>query len=302
MAPSTRSSARHNDSSHADDPGLQRDEVVEEPGPHSTLQVSPGDCMPALRELSHPSSDQDLLKRATRGAKSLEQETEALRKKVKALETKLEKVQQADDTTVQPRRSRRAAASVSNLQGEVHLLQDRVRKLEKSKDKYRRKLHEMTMREAKTDVDELMDDAEFEVGDSAYKMRTLLRDFGDLMASNALGDSGEDCPICFEKLEPKHCKSFPCQHMVCETCAAKLKPEAEAEGYADEVDSVSCPECRTVAPRDELEVVERTATERWDALLAVATRWAKIDVRREEDTSEEEAEEEFIDDGENEER
>lgn len=94
--------------------------------------------------------------------------------------------------------------------------------------------------------------------------------------------------------------SFPCQHMVCENCAARLKPEAE--GYADEVDSISCPECRTVAPRDELEVVERTATERWDALLAVATRWAKVDVRREEDTSEEEAEEEFIDDGENEER
>ncbi len=32
---------------------------------------------------------------------------------------------------------------------------------------------QMTMREAKTDVDELMDDAEFEVGDSAHKMRKV---------------------------------------------------------------------------------------------------------------------------------
>lgn len=87
--------------------------------------------MPALRELTHPSPDQDLLKRATRGAKSLEQENEVLHKKVKSLEAKLEKVHQADDITVQPRRSRRAAASVSILQGDVRRLQDRVRKLEK---------------------------------------------------------------------------------------------------------------------------------------------------------------------------
>lgn len=60
---------------------------------------------------------------------------------------------------------------------------------------------------------------------------------------------------------------------------------------------VRCPTCRTEAARDDLEVVEYTATAQWDALLSVATSWAKIDRRGSQDTSDEEAEEEFIDDG-----
>ncbi len=43
-------------------------------------------------------------------------------------------------------------------------------------------------------------------------------------------------------------------------------------------------------------MVEYTAIEQWDALLSVATSWAKIDRRGTMDTSDEEAEEEFIDD------
>ena len=95
---------------------------------------------------------------------------------------------------------------------------------------------QMSMREVKTDADELMDDAEFEVGDSAHKMRKvsivltfeamsidltppwqtqqLLRQFRELMETNTIGDNDEECPICMEKLETKHCKRSPAQTQV----------------------------------------------------------------------------------------
>lgn len=94
--------------------------------------------------------------------------------------------------------------------------------------------------------------------------------------------------------------SLPCQHMFCNDCVRKLQP------IPDDPDgeSICCPQCRNVCQRDELELVEYTASEQWDALLDVAKRWARMDTRREADTSEEEDEEEFIDEdeGENETR
>lgn len=48
--------------------------------------------------------------------------------------------------------------------------------------------------------------------------------------------------------------------------------------------------------RDEIEIVQFTASQQWDALLEIAKAWAKVDLLRQEDTSEEEAEEQFIDD------
>ena len=43
--------------------------------------------------------------------------------------------------------------------------------------------------------------------------------------------------------------------------------------------------------------MEYLASEQWDALLEVAKQWAKIDRRRELETSDEEEEEQFIDEG-----
>lgn len=45
-----------------------------------------------------------------------------------------------------------------------------------------------------------------------------------------------------------------------------------------------------------MDVIQFTASQQWDALLAVAKRWAKIDRRRELETSDEE-EENWLDDG-----
>ena len=93
--------------------------------------------------------------------------------------------------------------------------------------------------------------------------------------------------------------SLPCQHMFCNNCLSQLRPVA---GGDRETESISCPQCRELCQRDELELVESTASEQWDAWLEVAKGWARMDTRREADTSEEEDEEEFLDDGENETR
>lgn len=131
------------------------------------------------------------------------------------------------------------------------------------------------------------------------------------MEASVIGED-EECAICMESLELKKCSryvlmsmrysgtsadctiSLPCQHVFCNKCLQRIKPDADS--YRDEVESIRCPSCRTPCPRDELETVEFTSTQQWDALLDVARKWAKIDLRREEDTSEEEGEEEFIDD------
>ena len=87
--------------------------------------------------------------------------------------------------------------------------------------------------------------------------------------------------------------------MLCNDCLSKLRPVAEGDR---DIESIRCPQCRELCQRDEPELVEYTASEQWDALLDVAKKWARMDTRREADTSEEEEEEEFIDDGENETR
>ncbi|OBZ70189.1 hypothetical protein A0H81_09699 [Grifola frondosa] len=157
----------------------------------------------------------------------------------------------------------------------------------KGKEKDRKKIDKLRMREIKAEAGELEEDAEFEEVDSAYQMRKLLRRFHDLIVATSL-DEGEECPICMEKLEPDKCNSLPCEHTFCADCTRQLSPDSE---------KIKCPQCRTECSREDIEVVEYTASQQWDALLDVAKNWAKVDHRREEDTSDEEAEEEFIDDG-----
>lgn len=80
---------------------------------------------------------------------------------------------------------------------------------------------------------------------------------------------------------------MPCEHTFCQSCISRVAPGEEA---------VTCPQCRSVCPRDEIEFVQYTASQQWDDLLDVAKAWAKMDLRRQADTSDEELEEEFIDD------
>ncbi|KAI0776138.1 hypothetical protein BD413DRAFT_526771 [Trametes elegans] len=237
---------------------------------------------------THGETLQSLLVRASGAVQELENENTALRKKVKALELRLARVE--DDTPVQPRRSKRTASTAAaQLHSEMALLKKQVRRLKKSNEKYRKKYHQLSIKEVEDEVEDLLETADYEVGDSAHKMRKLLRRFHDLMLENSL-DENEECLICFETLHPKKSRSLPCQHTFCNECVRRLWPEPV------EPESIRCPQCREVCARDEAELVELTASQQWDALLEVAKKWARMDVRREESTSEEEDAEQFIDD------
>ncbi|PIL37436.1 hypothetical protein GSI_01130 [Ganoderma sinense ZZ0214-1] len=286
MGPTTRSASRPKASSSKST--LDHDQSA-----HATNEPPPAES--DLEDSKHTTLE-GLLKGAFKEAKRIERENASLRKKVAALEDKLSKLEDSDNAPLRPKRTLRTSTSVAGLQGEVHKLKSQVQQLQKSKQKYRKKVHDLSLRELKSEANELVEDAEFEVGDSAYQMRKLLWSFHDLMVANSL-EEGEECPICMESLKPKECRSMPCQHMFCNDCLSQLRP---IPGGDRDTESISCPQCRELCQRDELELVEYTASEQWDALLEVAKQWARMDTRREADTSEEEDEEEFLDDGENE--
>ncbi|KAH9855028.1 hypothetical protein C2E23DRAFT_725583, partial [Lenzites betulinus] len=240
---------------------------------------------------------QTLLTQALGGAKELERENESLRKKVEALERRLDQVVEADDAPLQPRRrKRKARMSVSEMNTEMERLEKQVRRLEKSNEKRRKRIHQLSMKELKNEAKELaaqdVELADFEVGDGAHKMRKLLREFRDLMCENSLEGEKEECGICMETLQPRRSKSFPCQHAFCSDCVAQLKPDP----HITDAEIVRCPTCRQECEREDIELIRYTASEQWDALLDVANRWAALDVRRAESSSEEEDAEEFIHD------
>lgn len=92
--------------------------------------------------------------------------------------------------------------------------------------------------------------------------------------------------------------SLLCEHTFCSSCISRL-PDVNAAQSDDAPIPIRCPQCRETCSSDQIELVQYTASEQWDALLAVAEEWAKMDgMRREQETSEEENSEAFIDDGE----
>ncbi|KAI0832754.1 hypothetical protein BC628DRAFT_1415008 [Trametes gibbosa] len=268
--------------------------------PQSDLRIRPGerkrrasdDCP---QDKLSPTL-QSLLTRALGGAKELERENNSLRKKVETLERRLDQVVEADDARMQPRRGKRKRSmNASQLKSEVEQLRKQVRRLEKSNEKHRKRIHQLSMKELKNEAEDLVAEAvelaDFEVGDAAYEMRKLLREFHDIMLENSLEGEKEECGICMDPLQPRKTRSFPCQHTFCSDCVRQLKPV-----HNTEAEIISCPTCRQEYEREEIELIQYTASEQWDALLNVANRWARLDVRRAESSSEEEDADEFIHD------
>ncbi len=117
----------------------------------------------------------------------------------------------------------------------------------------------------------------------------------------------EDCPICFERLKPKKSYAYvsqsslpltvaeavpfriPCEHLICAECLPQVSRGAD--------ETIKCPQCRQNYPREEVELLQFTETERWDELLKLANEYAMMDYTGS-DTSSERAEEEFICDNE----
>ena len=86
--------------------------------------------------------------------------------------------------------------------------------------------------------------------------------------------------------------SLLCGHLICHDCVPKI-----SRATTRDTEELRCPQCRQGTPREELELVHMTETDRWDELTKVAQAWMAFDRRGELETSEEEDEENFITDG-----
>jgi hypothetical protein len=84
--------------------------------------------------------------------------------------------------------------------------------------------------------------------------------------------------------------SLQCEHILCNSCLPRIAKRGVVE------ETLKCPTCRQETLREEIQLVHYTADTQWDKLLEIAQAWGRIDKRGEEETSEEEAEEGFLDD------
>ncbi|KAJ8463653.1 hypothetical protein ONZ51_g10128 [Trametes cubensis] len=187
------------------------DEIVDEDDVDGTkAQATTQTGTSSSKTDSNGASLQSLLQRALGGAKELERENATLRKKVDALQSKLDRLVETEDVVqLRPQRGRRRTGeTIAELSSEVKLLRKQVQRLEKSNEKQRKRIHKLSIRELKNEAEDLVDTAEFEVGDSAHKMRKarLLRRFHDLMLENSV-EENEECLICMENLQPRKCRS-----------------------------------------------------------------------------------------------
>ncbi|KAG2013297.1 hypothetical protein CC2G_010226 [Coprinopsis cinerea AmutBmut pab1-1] len=224
---------------------------------------------------------QTYLEKLTDDFSLLKEEIRVLKNRNRELE---EEVERSKDQAEATRGSggRRKADSY-----EVEELRALVNHLKAENRKKNRALEKMQRRELEREKEDLLDVVPGgEPGDDSIdRMRKILRRFNDLMLVTTLGEA-EECPVCFDKLEPKGCSAFACQHLVCNECFKKVLPDKD-EQYP-------CPCCRQKTAREDVELVHMTEQERWDDLLKLAEAWAASDQRPELGTSEEEAQDGFL--------
>src|SRR5258708_40251919 len=87
-------------------------------------------------------------------------------------------------------------------------------------------------------------------------------------------------------------RSLVCGHLICHVCLPGISRAATRD-----TEVLRCPQCKQDTPREDLELVHMTETDRWDRLTKVAQAWMAFDRRGELESSEEEDEENFITDG-----
>ncbi|KAK0490868.1 hypothetical protein IW261DRAFT_1434475 [Armillaria novae-zelandiae] len=235
----------------------------------------------------------DIVDRVNALKQSLEKQRRKTKKLVRVnqgLQEQVERLQSG--VNEQPKKPRGRS---TGLDSRVKQLEEKVRLLEQGRKKDKKKISELRALEAKAEAKDLVngDDSDSGSADFAHQMRKLLRRHNDIMLvttlpTNEAGKS-EDCPICLDAFVANECSSLPCEHVICNTCLPGISKGAD--------ETVQCPHCRRVCSRDDVEIVYMTETERWDRLLEVAQAWGAMDRRGEEETSEEEAQEDFINDG-----
>ncbi|CDO69918.1 hypothetical protein BN946_scf184568.g4 [Trametes cinnabarina] len=227
-----------------------------------------------------------ILSRALGGVKELERENASLRRKVHSLEAKLDRITAADDTPV-PRPKGKGSAALARE--EVARLRNQVRRLEKANEKQRKRIHQLSLKELKTEAEDLLDAVEFE---ASHIM-------GSLASQRVSRPHARELPRRGRGVHDMH--GAPATGQSSKARSSHLRgPRMTSDVPFYSAFLASTRSAVTACGglhRSEAEPVEFTASQQWDALLDIAKEWAKMDVRREDDTTEEEDAEDFIDDG-----
>ncbi|KAK7060489.1 hypothetical protein VNI00_001254 [Paramarasmius palmivorus] len=223
---------------------------------------------------------QDIRKRYKKKLKKLQEDNSRLRKQLDDRETQ-----------VQDRKSN-GRNNGGSSKGKIKRLEDEVVQLRKARKRDKKEIEALRKKEIQKEAANLggHNEDELDEVDDDHKRTLLLRRFADLIYCNTLPDEGEECCVCFEELELNKTS----RHVLCDECLKGVSIGAD--------ETVKCPECREVHPRDDVEQVQYTETKRWDLLLDVAKAAMVLDSghRGVEDTSEEERSENFVDDEEEE--
>ncbi|KAI3612143.1 hypothetical protein WG66_012253 [Moniliophthora roreri] len=231
--------------------------------------------------------------------------------------TRLRRQLGAQEESGSPRK--RSSPQLTNI--EVAELKEKVKELEAAREKDLKRIKSLEddtslKREVEDLLSNLDDTFSLSEEDDAYKMRKvapvhnhpsilllhlakpqLLRRFSALMQERALvpAKRGDFCCHCTTKItEPENISSMNCLHIICDTCLPQISNGSDQ--------SIICSTCDELTSRDELRLVHLTEAERWDELQTVAAAFMALDSghRHEQDTTEEERSENFINDEEEE--
>ncbi|KAF8204715.1 hypothetical protein BJ912DRAFT_939133 [Pholiota molesta] len=169
------------------------------------------------------------------------------------------------------KRRRVADSDSERKDSRIQELEDIIEDLKAQNKRQKRRIETLEATQVQEELQDLRKSSE-EASEGAEmdplaRMRKLLRNFSDLMISNTISaDMKETCPVCYEQLKLKKCSSLECQHIL-------------------------------LCDQDFTKLVHMTEQDRWDKLLTVAQAWDAFDRRGGLETSEEEDEENFINDG-----
>ncbi|KAL5527829.1 hypothetical protein ACEPAG_6630 [Sanghuangporus baumii] len=139
-----------------------------------------------------PSDVEQNLRTALHGVTKLRSRIEHLIRENTRLKEDLERLYEAQDVSIQPKRGRKGNASVLSLTAQVNKLRRQVADLEDARKRDRRKIRKLQLKEVKMDAMELGGELVNGVHDESADMKKLLRRFFELVSAPSMEDK-EEC-------------------------------------------------------------------------------------------------------------
>ncbi|KAL5487603.1 hypothetical protein ACEPAI_5711 [Sanghuangporus weigelae] len=139
-----------------------------------------------------PSDVEQNLRTALHGVAKLRSRIEHLTRENTQLKEDLDRLYEAQDVSIQPKRGRKGNASILSLTAQVNKLRRQVADLEDARKRDRRKIRKLQLREVKMDAMELGGELVNGIHDESADMKKLLRRFFELVSAPSMEDK-EEC-------------------------------------------------------------------------------------------------------------